>query len=242
MDLSRYADLFLTESKEHLSAMNQLLLALERAPRAGEPVAGLFRAVHTVKGMSATMGYGAVTALAHEMESLLDRVRQRERTVTPEMMDLLFRGADALERAIACAVSGGGEDGGAVELAAVFREAAEGKVGSRRSALGARRGNGKKGKRRDGIVVRVRLKDAIVLKGARAFLVVKKAESLGEVTSVEPPVEELQAEHFERDFGLTLVTKSDPDAIVKTLKGAGDVERVWVESGAEVAPGTNDAA
>ena len=79
MDLSRYADLFLTESREHLSAMNHLLLALERAPRATEPVAELFRAVHTVKGMSATMGYGAVTALAHEMESLLDRVRQGER-------------------------------------------------------------------------------------------------------------------------------------------------------------------
>ena len=45
MDVSRYADLFLTESKEHLSAMNALLLTLEREPSAAEPVAGIFRAV-----------------------------------------------------------------------------------------------------------------------------------------------------------------------------------------------------
>ncbi|HUO52021.1 MAG TPA: chemotaxis protein CheA [Gemmatimonadaceae bacterium] len=266
MELSRYADLFLTESKEHLSAMNQLLLALEKSPRASEPVAGLFRAVHTVKGMSATMGYGAVTALAHEMESLLDLVRQGARPVTPAMMDLLFRGADALERAIARAASGGGDDEGAAALAATFREEAGGKGGARRSALGARPASGKggarragggarrsargarqesgkrKGAARGGVTVRVRMKENVVLKGARAFLVVKRAEGLGKVTGVEPSLDDLQAERFEREFGLTLVTTSDPDAIVRTLKGAGEVERVWVESGAEVAPGTNDAA
>ena len=126
MDVSRYADLFLTESKEHLSAMNALLLTLEREPSAAEPVAGLFRAVHTVKGMSATMGYGAVTALAHEMESLLDRVRQRQKEVTPELVDLFFKGADALEQAIARAAAGGGDDAAASRMAAVFREKAAG--------------------------------------------------------------------------------------------------------------------
>src|SRR5205807_2082406 len=65
MDLSQYAELFLAESREHLSACNQLLLAWERKPASLEPVAGLFRAVHTVKGMAATMGYGVVTDLAH---------------------------------------------------------------------------------------------------------------------------------------------------------------------------------
>src|SRR6185437_13922803 len=81
MDLSRYAELFLTESREHLSAMNHALLALESTPTAGEPVGAIFRAVHTVKGMSATMGYRAVTDLAHEMESVLDRVRRGELAV-----------------------------------------------------------------------------------------------------------------------------------------------------------------
>ncbi|HTG53698.1 MAG TPA: chemotaxis protein CheA [Gemmatimonadaceae bacterium] len=241
MDVSRYADLFLTESKEHLSAMNALLLTLEREPSAAEPVAGLFRAVHTVKGMSATMGYGAVTALAHEMESLLDRVRQRQKQVTPELVDLFFQGADALEQAIARAAAGGGDDAAASRMAAVFREKAAAEktraARAKKPAGAAKKANGK-----DGIMVRVRLKEGIMLKGARAFLVIKRAEALGTILHTEPPVEDLQAEKFVRDFGLSLVTKTPHDQIVKVLKGAGEVERVWVESGADVAPGQNDAA
>ncbi len=106
MDLSKYADLFLTESREHLSAINAHLLELERAPQAGEPVAAIFRSVHTIKGMSATMGYVPVTELTHEMETLLERMRRGEQAATPEVMDLLFRAADTLETAIEAVVRG----------------------------------------------------------------------------------------------------------------------------------------
>jgi two-component system chemotaxis sensor kinase CheA len=109
MDLSKYADLFLTESREYLSAMNQHLLELEREPGAEEPVRAIFRAVHTVKGMSATMGYQAVAELAHELESVLDRVRRGEQTVTSELMDALFESADALEAAVELSAKGEGE-------------------------------------------------------------------------------------------------------------------------------------
>ncbi|HEU4586708.1 MAG TPA: chemotaxis protein CheA [Gemmatimonadaceae bacterium] len=109
MDLSKYADLFLSESREYLSAMNHHLLELEREPGAEEPVRAIFRAVHTVKGMSATMGYQAVADLAHELESVLDRVRRGEQTVTPALMDALFESADALELAVERSAKGEGE-------------------------------------------------------------------------------------------------------------------------------------
>jgi two-component system chemotaxis sensor kinase CheA len=110
MDLSRYADLFLSESREYLSAMNHHLLELEREPGAEEPVRAIFRAVHTVKGMSATMGYQAVADLAHELESVLDRVRHGEQAVTPALMDALFESADALELAVERSAKGEGDD------------------------------------------------------------------------------------------------------------------------------------
>jgi two-component system chemotaxis sensor kinase CheA len=109
MDLSKYADLFLTESREYLSVMNHHLLELEREPGAEEPVRAIFRAVHTVKGMSATMGYQAVAELAHELENVLDGVRRGERTVTSALMDALFESADALESAVERSVKGDGE-------------------------------------------------------------------------------------------------------------------------------------
>src|SRR6185437_102174 len=107
MDLAKYAALFQSESREQLSTMNEELLALERAPTASEPVSAVFRAVHTMKGMSATMGYATVTALAHELESLLDRVRHAEIAVDQTVTDALFAAVDALERAVEIEVAGG---------------------------------------------------------------------------------------------------------------------------------------
>ncbi|MGE5742899.1 MAG: Hpt domain-containing protein, partial [Gemmatimonadota bacterium] len=105
MDLSQYAELFLAESREHLSACNQLLLQWERAPASAEPLGGLFRSVHTVKGMAATMGYARVADLAHRMENLLDRLRKGVAAPSGDMLQLLFRGIDLLEKSIGLAVA-----------------------------------------------------------------------------------------------------------------------------------------
>src|SRR5207244_2869244 len=106
MDLSQYAELFLAESREHLTACNQLLLEWEKHPSGLAPVGGLFRAVHTVKGMAATMGYARVTDLAHRMESLLDLLRRGAHPATDELLQLLFRARDALEHAVEPSVVG----------------------------------------------------------------------------------------------------------------------------------------
>src|SRR5213083_669981 len=89
MDLSQYAELFLAESREHLSACNQLLLEWERSPANLAPVGGLFRAVHTVKGMAATMGYARVTDVAHRAENLLDLLRRGRRPATAALLPQL---------------------------------------------------------------------------------------------------------------------------------------------------------
>jgi two-component system chemotaxis sensor kinase CheA len=119
MDAAQYADLFLAESREHLSAINLALLDIERALTADgslaarasaegvvrDAVASLFRAVHTIKGMSATMRYDAVATLSHEMEALLDRLRRGELVPDAPLMDVLFASADVLEASIERAVS-----------------------------------------------------------------------------------------------------------------------------------------
>src|SRR3954471_1470414 len=108
MDSTQYAELFLTESREHVSAINHSLLELERAggARGTEAVGAIFRAVHTIKGMSATMGYSSVASLSHEMETLLDAMRRGARDTDPHLMQLLFRSADMLEQSIEGAVQG----------------------------------------------------------------------------------------------------------------------------------------
>lgn len=100
MNTKRYAELFRAESRERLAEMNTSLLALERGEGI-ERVAELFRAVHTVKGMSAAMGYDAVRQLSHALETLLDQLRRGQTTITPEVIEALFDAVDTLEAAIA---------------------------------------------------------------------------------------------------------------------------------------------
>lgn len=110
MDLARYTALFLTESREHISVINRQLLELERTPGAAEPVAALFRAVHTIKGMSATMGYAGVAALAHEWETLLDGMRGGRVVATPSVLEACFAAADAMEAAVERSATGENAD------------------------------------------------------------------------------------------------------------------------------------
>ncbi|HEY0242538.1 MAG TPA: Hpt domain-containing protein, partial [Gemmatimonadaceae bacterium] len=99
MNTKRYADLFRAEARERLAEMNTSLLALERG-EGSDRVAELFRAVHTVKGMSAAMGYVPVRDLSHALETLLDLLRRGALPVTPAVIETLFESVDTLESAI----------------------------------------------------------------------------------------------------------------------------------------------
>jgi two-component system chemotaxis sensor kinase CheA len=181
--------------------------------------------------MSATMGYDAVAALTHEMEAVLDAVRRGERTITPSMMDALFEAADVLEVAVEQAVHGGdtsAETGPVIErlrglarltgeFAAIPESPADGAPAPAAPAVARE------------LFVRVRLVANVPLRGVRAFVVVKRAESLGRLIEVVPPVEALQAEQFEREFAVRLETDVTAPEIVTALRAAGEVERVEVE-------------
>jgi two-component system, chemotaxis family, sensor kinase CheA len=229
MDVRQYADLFLTESREHLTAFNQLLLEWERDPAATAPVGGIFRAVHTVKGMAATMGYAAVADLAHRVESLLDGVRRGERSVTPGLLDLLFRAADALERAIATSVADGEPHPGvAALLAELDRESAPAPAGRARESRPSLpvilpgTGPGK------GRPVQVTIRADAAIKGARALLVLRKAESLGAVSAVAPAPAAFESESYDGRLAFRLDAPAEAAAIVAALTAVGDVERVEV--------------
>jgi two-component system chemotaxis sensor kinase CheA len=232
MDPSQYADLFLTESREHLSAINQWLLQLERdgAGASAEPVSAIFRGVHTIKGMSATMGYSAVAELSHELETLLDRVRRGELAVDAELMDLLFRAADVLEAAIEGAVAS--RPVSTEEVMRRLRAFVDPRSGAPNPTPGTETSAPNEwtvpAPSGSGTLVRIRLMPETPLKGVRAFLVVQAMRRLGDVVVVNPSVASLQSEQFAHDFALRLVTSSAEAEIERVARGAGDVAAIQV--------------
>ena len=231
MDLSQYAELFLAESREHLSACNQLLLDWERAPANPAPVGGLFRAVHTVKGMAATMGYARVTDLAHRAENLLDLVRRGARPATDDLLQLLFRARDGLEHAVELSVAGREDEIDVAEVVADLDGAAAALAGVRSGARPtATPGPAPEvaGPITPGRLVHVTLRAEAPLKGGRAVLALKKARSLGEIHDVTPPEVAFEAEDFDGRFNFRIGGAAAPGDIERVVRSAGDVEHVTV--------------
>ncbi|HEY1186056.1 MAG TPA: Hpt domain-containing protein [Gemmata sp.] len=98
---------FLDESAENLSALEQGLLQLDRDPADRGPLDRVFRAAHSIKGGSSFFGIEAVTRLAHAMENVLDRVRAGVAPSTRRKVDLLLKSADMLGRFLAATRAGG---------------------------------------------------------------------------------------------------------------------------------------
>ncbi|HEX9347138.1 MAG TPA: chemotaxis protein CheA [Gemmatimonadales bacterium] len=244
MDLSQYAELFLAESREHLSACNQLLLEWERNRASPEPVGGLFRAVHTIKGMAATMGYGRVADLAHRMENLLDHLRRSGRAPADDIVQLLFRATDALEKAVGLAVAGRERDADLTVLADIDRAALQTKPAPQPSALARHfveepeppslpaapvASAASKGSTR---LVDVTIRAEAPLKGGRAMLIVRKLQTLGTVHRVQPAATVFESDDFDGRFVCELEAAAIPAAIEAAVRSVGDVERVTVGGGA----------
>jgi two-component system chemotaxis sensor kinase CheA len=98
MDREPYRELFSQEAQELLVSLNRSLIALERQPGDEPTVGEIYRVMHTLKSMAATMGYQRTADLCHALESLLDRVLKGTVPVTPGLMGLLFTSADQIER------------------------------------------------------------------------------------------------------------------------------------------------
>ena len=100
MDPVKYRNLFLEDATEHLAEMGNALLELERNAGASEAIDVVFRMVHSIKGMSASLGYDHLSELAHRLEDRLGEYRTRGGIDDPGGMPLLFRALESLERMV----------------------------------------------------------------------------------------------------------------------------------------------
>jgi two-component system, chemotaxis family, sensor kinase CheA len=206
LELNRYLDLYLSESQDHLRLLNKSLLALEDSDSEGA-IEEAFRAAHTLKGMSATMGFVAVTDMAHSLENLLDEIRKGQRAADPGTIDDLLAQSDTLERAIAAAAAGEA----VAEPAAAKPKAAKPAATSPKTIANLLAGE---------LVVQVSLRDDEPMKMVRALILTRDAVSQGLATRSEP---EQFGDDFAGEFALILKDDADEDAVAKLLQKAPEV-------------------
>ncbi|CAN5637851.1 chemotaxis protein CheA [soil metagenome] len=245
MEPSRYADLFLSESRAHISSINHHLLELERSGSSGS-VEELFRAAHTLKGMSAAMGCQGAAELAHSLEHLLDRIREGQKELDEAVMESLFESADALEETIIAEIAGELPPASVAPLLA--RIQLLGGVGNRAAgtdSTDAGVAGATPSLANDlpdsGLRVTAMIQTSAALPAVRAMLVLRAAREMGDVSFIDPGEDDLLAGRFAGTLSFVLQSDQDAESIRDRVLRAGEVAHVLVEQITPAMPAPRDA-
>ena len=259
MDVSQYLEIFIDETKEHLQTLSDQLMILEQEPENMETINEIFRAAHSLKGMAGTMGYTRMQRLTHDMENVFQEIRSGNMTVKPELIDVLFRGLDALEGYLAnileSADEGTEDNEDIINTLNGIAEAATGKstasaapkAPANDSAPSSEKADTKakyteitisdyeknsfdkaKAQNQNIYGITVYLQETCILKAARAFLVFKALEELGEVIKAVPDVQDIEDEKFEYDFSLVYFTKESLETVKAAIENVSEVKEAVI--------------
>ncbi|WP_105978901.1 chemotaxis protein CheA [Bacillus paralicheniformis] len=243
MDMNQYLDVFIEESREHLQTCNEKLLELEKNPTDLQLVHDIFRAAHTLKGMSATMGYEDMAHLTHSLENVLDAIRNEEMTITSEWMDVMFEALDDLEAIVLSIIEGGDGKRDVSEVcakldvtsankeAAASAEAPEASSSEtkwaydefQRTVIAEAEEQGFKC-----YEINVSLKEDCLLKGVRVYMVFEQLNEIGEVVKTIPETEVLESEDFDSEFVVCFLSKHGEEEIFNKINGVSEIEKIEV--------------
>ena len=225
--MDAYKDIFLSESAEFIQGITDGLLALERAPDDREPVEVVFRGAHSLKGMAAAMGYAQTADLTHKMESLMARVREREREVDHELIDLMLEAVDAVRELIDAESSGADT----VDVSALVARLVRSAEAPADDDAVQDQGQATVAGPSDGQTLRVScvLDGECVLKAVRAYMVIKRLSHMGTVVDTVPSGRDIEDERFEREFAVILSTPASAEEVCDAARGVSEVESARAE-------------
>jgi two-component system chemotaxis sensor kinase CheA len=245
MDMSQYLGAFLDEAGDNLQRLDDLLLTLEKDAANMDVINEIFRSAHTLKGMSATMGFEKMAGLTHALEDRLDAARKGTHHLTDVDMNLMFSSLDTMQ-AMVDSIRGGGDDAhlDVSELVASLRNmdadvapkepevppaAAESpsldSLSQQEKEWIAEASN----LGRTVFRVEVILSENCLLKAARAYMVLNRMEELGDVIKTDPSTEALENEDFALDFMIYLASQQDKEEVKNMLLKISDIATVNVE-------------
>ncbi len=260
MDLSQYLEIFIDETKEHLQTLNDQVLILEAEPDNIDTVNEIFRAAHSLKGMAGTMGFKRMQRLTHNMENVFSEVRNGKMSVTPDLVDVVFKCLDAVEEYLSCIVSSSDEgendnddiitalnacleaEGGVatveleydvVEEKPEMPVAGDGKKKFLEIAIADFEKNAiaeAKSKNMNVYGVTVYIDENCILKAARAFLVFKGVEEVGEIIKSVPVVQDIEDEKFDFDFSMIIISSKSLEEVKKIIANVSEIKEVIIEN------------
>lgn len=259
MDLSQYLEVFIDETKEHLQTLNDQVLILEEEPDNIDTINEIFRAAHSLKGMAGTMGFKRMQRLTHDMENAFSTIRDGKMNVTPDLVDVVFKCLDAIEEYLDCIINSSDEgDNDNEDIINMLNACLEGGFASQQEApakeevpvvsVSDESGDKRKflnidiadfeknaiteakAQNKNVFGVTVYIDENCILKAARAFLVFKGLEGVGEIIKSVPVVQDIEDEKFDFDFSMLIITEQSLDEIHKIIANVSEIKEVIIEN------------
>jgi two-component system chemotaxis sensor kinase CheA len=251
MDMNQYLNMFIDESNDHLQSLNEKMLQLESNPTDLGIVQVIFRSAHTLKGMAATMGFEDLASLTHQMENVLDLVRNNKLAMHEFIFDTLFKGLDALESMVQHITEGGDGKADVSSIVSSLQSIVSGDFQKSGTNAVTEESPSKKVDKNDsaGLVldqfqysvleqsiseghrvhyIQVTISSESQLKAARAFMVFNTLENSGEIVKAYPSVQDIEQEKFEQSFSLYYITQKEVGELEKEIAGISEIETVSV--------------
>lgn len=247
MEMNQYLSMFIDESRDHLQAMNEQILSLESSPEDITIVQNIFRSAHTLKGMSATMGFEDLASLTHEMENVLDLVRNHKLKMDSFIFDCLFKSLDSLESMVEDIIQGGTGQADVTEIVTALKSIVSGDYtkggatgGTTAKAAQVTVAGGELDEFQYSILqqsieagipvlrLEVTVRQDCVLKAARAYMVFNVLEQNGEVIKSNPSVEDIEQERFDQSFVVYYISQIETDELQKQVASVSEIDKVDV--------------
>ncbi|MFS8212175.1 chemotaxis protein CheA [Paenibacillus polymyxa] len=251
MDMNQYLNMFIDESNDHLQSLNEKMLQLESNPTDLGIVQVIFRSAHTLKGMAATMGFEDLASLTHQMENVLDLVRNNKLAMHEFIFDTLFKGLDALESMVQHITEGGDGKADVSSIVSSLQSIVSGDFQKSGTNAATEESPSKKVDKNDsaGLVldqfqysvleqsiseghrvhyIQVTISSESQLKAARAFMVFNTLENSGEIVKAYPSVQDIEQEKFEQSFSLYYITQKEVGELEKEIAGISEIDTVSV--------------
>lgn len=246
IDVNEYRSIFLEETKELIEQFEKALLALEKEPNNTDAIQSLFRAAHTIKGSSSSLGFDSLAKFTHSLESLMDLVRSSKLALNQNIINILFKGLDFIQEAVDDIEEGHNGDIDSSELVSMIEKAkaspSELSIPNADSAIekSVARSLDVLNEAETGVineafikglnvfVVKFSLAQGCQMKYPRAYMVLKSLEQFGEIFKTLPSVTEIEQEKFDLDLIYYIVTKSNEEEIKNVVQGIAEVEMVEV--------------
>lgn len=250
-DNSIYLNLFFEESDDNLQLLNDNVLQLEGDPQNMDLINEIFRAAHTLKGMSATMGYDVMTKITHKMENLFEFFKSGKLQVTSEYISIIFACLDTLTQLVEDLREGKElseeQISGPLARIAVVEAQVNGTDATTTQApvvvatgaldnsfpnvdeadltvISSARSDGN-----NVFQIAVRIDADSALKGARVFLVMEKLGQAGDILAIEPDTETLEAGDFDTDFKFIYITKNSQAEVTDEITNISEIDEVIVD-------------